>query len=160
MPWRQHEAAVLRQRAPDEEQLEMTSPRRNRQKTQEELQLAMIRVKNKGLKLSISAVAAEAGVTPGLIHNTYPDIAEQIRALRGFATRQQRDAKAAELVEAKARMRELRAERDAALADLARLASINETLREELAALRAAAGGKVVVLLPFRGTASTTALPK
>lgn len=121
-------------------------PRRSREKTREELELARLRVKNKGLKLSISAVAIEAGVTPGLIHNTYPDIAEAIREELGRATRQQRDDKIAELAEAKVRMRELRADLDGALADLAKLASINKTLRDDLATLSAAATGNVVVL--------------
>lgn len=120
--------------------------RRSREQTREELQLAMLRVRNKGVKLSISAVAAEAGVTPGLIHNTYPDIAEEIRAQVGRKTRQQRDEKAAELVEAKKRMRELREERDTAVADLAKIASIAETLRTELAPLRASATANVVIL--------------
>jgi AcrR family transcriptional regulator len=126
--------------------------RRSREKTREELQLAMLRVKNKGLKLSISAVAAEAGVSAGLIHNTYPDIAEEIREKIGRATRQQRDAKAADLKEARAKLKALREELDAAVADVARLASINETLRHEVATLRAATSGKVVVLPP-RGSA-------
>lgn len=34
-------------------------------------------------KISISAVARKAGVTPALIHNTYPDVAERIRAVSG-----------------------------------------------------------------------------
>lgn len=101
----------------------------------------MLRVKDKGLKLSISAVATEAGVSAGLIHNTYPDIAEEIRAQVGRSTRQQRDAKAAEVKEVRGRLKNLRTERDAALADVARLASINETLRQEIAMLRAAASG-------------------
>jgi AcrR family transcriptional regulator len=126
--------------------------RRSREKTREELQLAMLRIKNKGLKLSISAVAAEAGVSAGLIHNTYPDIAEEIREKIGRATRQQRDAKAADLKEARVKLRALREELEAALADVARLASINETLRQEVATLRAAASGKVFVLPP-RGSA-------
>lgn len=126
--------------------------RRSRAKTREELQLAILRVKNKGLKLSISAVAAEAGVSAGLIHNTYPDIAEEIREKIGRATRQQRDAKAADLKEASAKLKALREELETALADVARLASINETLRQEVATLRAAASGKVVVLPP-RGSA-------
>lgn len=115
--------------------------RRSRAKTREELQLAMLRVKNKGLKLSISAVATEAGVSAGLIHNTYPDIAEEIRGQVGRSTRQQRDAKAAEVKEVRGRLKNLRTERDAALADVARLASINETLRQEIAMQRAAASG-------------------
>lgn len=126
-----------------------TLPRpRSREKTREALQLAMLRVKNKGLKLTISAVAVEAGVSAGLIHNTYPDIAEEIREKIGRATRQQRDAKAADLKEAKAKLKALREELDIVMTDVARLASINETLRQEVTTLRAAASGKVVVLPP------------
>lgn len=125
--------------------------RRSRAKTRGELQLAMLRIKDKGLKLSISAVASEAGVSAGLVHNVYPDIAEEIRAQVGRGTRQQRDAKAAEVKKVREQMKILRAERDAALADVARLASINETLRQEVATLQAAASGKIVVLPPRRG---------
>ncbi|WP_374366039.1 TetR family transcriptional regulator [Piscinibacter sp.] len=120
--------------------------RRSREKTREQLQLAMLRVKNKGLKLSISAVAAEAGVSAGLIHNTYPDIAEEIRALVGRKTRQQRDDIAKELADAKKRMRELREELDTALKDLAKIASINETLRAELATIRATVASNVYLM--------------
>ena len=121
-----------------------SAPRpRSREKTRVELQLAILRVKNKGLRLSISAVAAEAGVSAGLIHNTYPDIAEEIRALMGRKIRQQRDDMAKELAEAKQRMRELREDLDTALKDLAKTVSINETLRAELATLRAIAAPNV-----------------
>lgn len=123
---------------------------RSRQKTSEDLKAAMLRVTSRGLKLSISAVAAEAGVTPGLIHNSYPDIAEEIRGRIGRTTRQQRNEKAVELVTAKARLRELRAQLDAAHADIARLASMNETLRNEVAIQKAIASGKVAVLPPQR----------
>ncbi|MBF5008761.1 TetR family transcriptional regulator [Burkholderia pseudomultivorans] len=133
---------------PAEPQTESAPRRRSRVKTREELQLAMLRVKNKGLKLSISAVATEAGVSAGLIHNTYPDIAEEIRAQVGRGTRQQRDTKAAEVKKVRAQLKILRAERDAALADVARLASINETLRQEVAKLQAVTVGKVIVPTP------------
>ncbi|AWV05615.1 TetR family transcriptional regulator (plasmid) [Burkholderia sp. JP2-270] len=122
--------------------------RRNRAKTRDELQRAMLRVKNKGLKLSISAVATEAGVSAGLVHNTYPDIAEEIRTQVGRGARQQRDAKAAEVKKVREQLKILRAERDAALADVARLASINETLRQEVETLQAVSSGKVVALPP------------
>lgn len=121
---------------------------RSRDRTKEELELAMLRVKNKGKKLTISAVASEAGVTPGLIHNTYPDIAEEIRAKVGKATRQQRDETIAELSTARKRIKELRTELDAALSDIQRLASTNETLRQEVAKLRSVGSGKVVILPP------------
>lgn len=130
----------------NQEQMPSPPKPRSRKKTGEELKLAMLRVENKGLKLSISAVATEAGVTPGLIHNTYPDIAEAIRAKVGRGIRQLRDDKAAELADAKKRLREISNERDAALADLAKIASIAEALRTELAILRASATANVVIL--------------
>ena len=121
---------------------------RNREKTREELQYAMLRVKNKGKRLTISAVATEAGVTPGLIHNTYPDIAEAIRAQVGKATRQQRDDKIAELSKERERNKELRAELETALNDIKLLSSENETLRQEVSILRATMSrdGRVVRL--------------
>ena len=121
---------------------------RSREKTREDLQAAILRVQSKALKLSISAVAAEARVHPSLIHNTYPDVAEEIRAHVGRATRQQRDAKAILLADAKATLKETRAELDQARNQITMLASINETLREELASLEAAASGNVVILTP------------
>ncbi len=112
------------------------------------MQLAILRVKNKGKKLSISAVAVEAGVSHGLIHNTYPDIAEAIRAQMGKSTRQQRDEKIAELSDARRRIKELKAELETALTDIQRLAATNETLRQEVAILRAGTSGNVLVLPP------------
>jgi AcrR family transcriptional regulator len=118
---------------------------RSRDKTKDELQLAMLRVRNNGKKLTISAVASEAGVSPGLIHNTYPDIAEAIRAEVGKGTRQQRDEKIAELSKIRERIKELRGELDVALSDIQRLASANETLRQEVAKLQSTASRKVVI---------------
>lgn len=119
---------------------------RDREKTREELGFAELRLKNKGMKISISAVALEAGVTPALIHNTYPDVAEAIRAQIGKSARKVRNDKIAELVKAKERIGELRGELKAALADLQRLASKNETLRQELETFKAMGSGNVVVL--------------
>jgi uncharacterized coiled-coil DUF342 family protein len=76
------------------------------------------------------------------------DVKVEIRAQVGRATRQQRDAKVAELTALMVQLKTLRAERDAALADVAKLASINETLRQEVATQRAAASGNVFVLPP------------
>ena len=61
---------------------------RNREKNRAELQLAMLRVMNKGEKLTICAVAREAGVTPGLMHNVFPDIVDDIRSEVYKTTRQ------------------------------------------------------------------------
>lgn len=119
---------------------------RSRDNTREQLQSAILRVKDKGKKLTISAVASEAGVTPGLIHNTYPDVAEAIRAQVGKGVRQQRDDKISELSKSCELNKELRSELNAALKDIRRLASTNETLRLEVDKLRSVVSGKVVVL--------------
>lgn len=114
--------------------------------TRSELQLAALRVKEKGQRLTISAVAREAGVTPSLIHNTYPDIAESLRAQMGRDVRQRHDAVAASLAASRQRAKSLRRELEAALADVARLASMNESLRQEVATLRAVVGANVVLI--------------
>lgn len=125
--------------------------RRDRERTKSELQLAISRVKNKGMKMSIAAVANEAGVTPSLIHNTYPDLAEEIRAQMGRATRQQRDAKAAELAGARSALKRLREALEEARRDIAKLASINETLSDEVTSLRAQVAGKVIAMPSRQG---------
>jgi AcrR family transcriptional regulator len=120
--------------------------RRDREKTKASIQLAMLRVKDKNLRLSITTVASEAGISPSLIHNSYPDLAEEIRAQVGRTTRQQRDAKAAELAQAREALREVRNRLHDAENDIAKLASINETLKDEVARLRAQVDGKVLAI--------------
>ena len=120
--------------------------------TRHELECAVLRVKNKGIKMSISAVAREAGVgTPSNIHVTYPDIAEDIRTIMRKGVRQQREAATEELKETKERNRALQADLDRAQQDLARLASINQTLRDRIALLESQAKGQVIVLADRRG---------
>ena len=53
----------------------------NRKQTIDGIEQAIEQLQASQGKLSISAVAKMAGVTPALIHNTYPDLAEKIRAL-------------------------------------------------------------------------------
>ncbi|UUZ66370.1 TetR family transcriptional regulator (plasmid) [Polaromonas sp. P1-6] len=101
--------------------------------------------------MSISAVAKVAGVTPALIHNTYPDLAEKIRGLLGKATRTQRDAKHEALVREREINRSLREELARTRADLAKLASINQVLLNEVALLKGMATGKVVSILHSKG---------
>lgn len=61
-------------------------------------------------KINITTVANEAGVTPALIHNHYPHIAESIRELGARSSRVQRDAKHGELRAAREKNRVLREE--------------------------------------------------
>lgn len=102
-------------------------------------------------KLSIAAVARVAGVTPGLIHNTYPAVAERIRTLTGKSVRAQRDLKHQALMREKEKNRALRIENEKLLADLARVASVNQRLLFEIAELKAVSNGKLVALPPKPG---------
>lgn len=130
-----------------------TVSRKSAEAREKDLRLAMYRIergraKSGEPKLSISAVAREAGVTTALIHNHYPKVAEDIRTAQGKATRAQRDAKVELLKEERSRNRDLREQLDALKADVERLASINEVLLDENATLKARLGskGKVVTL--------------
>lgn len=120
---------------------------RSRKKTFDEIQQAIAHLQAGQSKVSISAVAKAAGVTPALIHNTYPDLAEKIRGLVGKATRSQRDAKHDALVREREINRSLREELAGTRADLAKLASINQVLLNEVALLKGMATGKVVSIL-------------
>ncbi|MCY1533529.1 hypothetical protein D9M68_688600 [compost metagenome] len=99
-------------------------------------------------KLSISSVARAAGVTPGLIHNTYPAVAERIRCIMGKSVRAQRDSKHQALMTQKELNKALRAENSQLLEEIARLASVNQRLMLELAQLKGVAQGKVIELAP------------
>lgn len=98
-------------------------------------------------KVSISAVARKVGVTPALIHNTYPDVAERIRTLTGRQpdTKAQRDCDSLRALQtANKRLQHDNAELNA---DVARLASIVQTLTDEITRLRAVTTGKAVELV-------------
>ena len=124
-----------------------------RKNTAEEIQRAIGQLQGGQNKVSISAVAKVAGVTPALIHNTYPDLAEQIRSIVGKTTRAQRDAKHEALAQEREINRRLRSEITGLKVDLAKLASINQTLLNEIALVKGMASGKVVSLLQSRPVA-------
>ena len=98
-------------------------------------------------KVSISAVARKVGVTPALIHNTYPDVADRIRTLTGRQpeTKAERDGDSLRALQAaNKRLQQDNAELNA---DVARLASIVQILPDEIARLRAVTAGKAVELV-------------
>lgn len=121
-----------------------TSRGRNGAKTKEDLQCAILRLQNRGLKISISAVAREVGVAAPLIHNTYPDIAEEIRRIAGRASREQRDEKRSALVAERIANKALREAIVKLKEDLDKLASVNMTLMTQVSVLEAVAASKVV----------------
>ncbi|MEZ0208690.1 MAG: TetR family transcriptional regulator [Candidatus Paceibacterota bacterium] len=116
----------------------------NRKKTFNAIFQAIENLETNKQKISISAVAKTAGITPSLIHNTYPDVAEKIRALMGKTTRNQRDAKHEALVKAQMANRALRAELLDTRAFSAKLASNNQVLLNEIALLKGILSGKVI----------------
>lgn len=117
---------------------------RSRKQTEKRLRESIDQLQALGSKVSISAVAKAADVTPALIHNTYPDIAERIRGVIGKSTRLQRDAKHDALLKQRERNRDLRADVERLRLQAAKLASINLTLLSKLAVYEETAKGKVV----------------
>lgn len=116
---------------------------RNRDKTLLELRLALNRLQKHGVKISIAAVAKEAGVTNALLHNCYPDFAEEIRSLTGKVVRAQRNENRDLLLLEREKNRQLREQIDSQMKDIVKLASINESLRAEISLHKAIANGKV-----------------
>lgn len=121
---------------------------RSRMKTLDALNKAIDSIIANNEKLSIASVARAASVTSGLIHNTYPEVAERIRILMGKSARTQRDSKHQALINEKAKNRALRAEKDQLLIELAQLVSVNQRLIFEMAKLKALSGGNMAELTP------------
>ena len=120
--------------------------------TEKELKNALIRLKHgrpkvvdKRRKISISALAEEAGVSDSTIHNRYPEIAAEIREIIGKEHKSQRDEKNEKLKTQKSKNKELREYIQQLESDVRKLTSINATLSNENAQLKAEmASGKVL----------------
>lgn len=98
-------------------------------------------------KVTIAAVAREAGVSTALIHNHYPAVAEAIREIQGRSSRTMRDAKHQDLIAERQKSAGYRQENEELKAKLASIASINEVLLEENGALKAKLKDRGVVEL-------------
>ncbi|TNI83010.1 TetR family transcriptional regulator [Aeromonas sobria] len=105
------------------------------------------RAKTDEKKVTIAAVAREAGVSAALIHNHYPNIAEAIREVQGRSSRAQRDVKHQALRAEREKGRALRLEIEELRAKVASLASINEVLIEENRFLKAKLNNTGVISL-------------
>lgn len=126
-----------------------------RDKTLQELLLALHRIErgtprivDPKRKLSILAVAEEAGVHATTIHTRYPDIAEQVRKRKARTSRMQRDEKAQELHEARQNNRELRRQLAELAALIRSLTSQNATLVMENLQMKAILRSENVRFLP------------
>ncbi|WP_137819863.1 TetR family transcriptional regulator [Pseudomonas sp. 2FG] len=101
-------------------------------------------------KVSIAAVAREAGVSTSLIHNYYPSIAEAIREIQGRSSRAMRDVKHQDLIAERKKSAAYRQEIEELRAQVANLASINEVLLDENHVLKAKMNDRKVVDLAAR----------
>lgn len=120
----------------------MNSDRKSAAQREKDFRLAIYRIESGrartgSAKLSISAVAKEAGVSSSLIHNHYPTIAEEIRSRLSGRGGKSQGAASNETRAVQALIKRLRVELRQARVDLRALASINEMLLLELDALRA-----------------------
>lgn len=123
---------------------------RNKTKTLQALEKAIVSLESSGQKVSFTAVAREVGIDPSAIHKVYPDLAEKIRSIAGKGTRKQRDQALVDLANARLVIKELRSDIKRFQLDLARIASLNETLGNENAKLTAELAGKVATLIDKR----------
>lgn len=99
-------------------------------------------------KLSIAAVAEEAGVSRATIHNNHAALAERIREAGNKTARAQRDKKNTALKELKAKYQALREEHRHIRELNQEMASEMATLLAENLRLRAIAENKKVVKFP------------
>ncbi|WP_162864730.1 MULTISPECIES: TetR family transcriptional regulator [Pseudomonas syringae group] len=102
---------------------------------EKDLKLAIYRLQKgrahtKETKVTIAAVAREAGVSTALIHNHYPAVAEAIREIQGRSSRAVRDVKHQDLIAERQKSAAYRQEVEELKAKLASIASINEVLLE------------------------------
>ena len=131
----------------------MTTKRKPSDARERDLQLALARIQRGRThtgesKVTIAAVAREAGVSTALIHNHYPNIAEAIREAQGRSSRAQRDVKHQDLLAEREKNRMLRQENEELRVKIANLASINEVLIAETRVLKAKQSDPKVVDLP------------
>jgi AcrR family transcriptional regulator len=124
--------------------------------THKRIRLAIVRLENgkptvvaKGRKVSVAAVAEEAGVSRALIHKDYPDLMERIRGNSNKTIQRQRDEKHEKLKVERAKNRQLREKIVALTEQRDELASKNATLELENRRLAAILEAKNVTI--FRG---------
>ena len=131
----------------------MTTVRKNADVREKEIRLAIFRIERgrshtAAKRLTISAVAREAGVSSSLLHNHYPVIAEEIRVKQGASSRQKLDAKQDDLSVERVKTKALREELEDLRRQVAKLASINEMLQIENHILTIKYGNPKIASLP------------
>ncbi|MGV0962179.1 MAG: hypothetical protein ACOYB1_20340 [Limnohabitans sp.] len=121
---------------------------RNRDTTTVDLWEALARLQRTEVAPTIAALAREVGVTPALIHNRYADIANEIRRLSGREAVASDDSLKLALKREQESAKCLRAKNLDLRQQLQAMASVNESLRQELKILHATKGSTIVSLAP------------
>ncbi|MGY2270298.1 TetR family transcriptional regulator [Pseudomonas reactans] len=121
---------------------------------EKDLKLAIYRLQKgrahtKETKVTIAAVAREAGVSTALIHNHYPAVAEAIREIQGRSSRAVRDVKHQDLIAERQKSAAYRQEVEELKAKLASIASINEVLLDDNQTLKDKLRERNVIELAF-----------
>lgn len=119
---------------------------RNRDTTTADLREALARLQRTEVAPTIAALAREVGVTPALIHNRYADIANEVRRLSGREAGASEDSLKLALKRERETAKCLRAENLDLRQQLQAMASVNESLRQELRIMHATGDAKVVSL--------------
>jgi len=104
--------------------------------------------------MNISTVAREAGISAASIHNTFPDMAQAIRAKTGNSARSALDAGRVERKRLAELLRLVRECLKAAEKDVVRIASENARLVTENTVLKARLASRNVVEFPGTGLGS------
>ncbi|WP_454829722.1 TetR family transcriptional regulator [Paraburkholderia xenovorans] len=111
--------------------------------TRQALEMAIKRIRRgvtkvvpPGQRMSIAAVAREAGVSNATIHNRHPDIADMVRQLIGEVEPAKMDIERNRLKECQMKLAELRKEHAQLKIDLQRSQSMNLRLLKENELLR------------------------
>ena len=135
----------------------MKTTRKTSDSRERDLRLALARIQRGRAhtgesKVTIAAVARDAGVSTALIHNHYPNVAEAVREAQGRSSRAQRDVKHQDLIAEREKNKLLRQELEELRLKTADLASINEVLMAELRALKARSGDLKIVALSSHKT--------
>ncbi|MGC8120018.1 TetR family transcriptional regulator [Marinobacter sp. VGCF2001] len=121
--------------------------------THKRIRMAVVRLEKgkpmvveKGRKVSVAAVAEEAGVSRALIHRDYPDLMERIRGNANKVIQKQRDDKQLRLKQERFKNRQLRQKIVELTEQRNELASKNATLQLENRRLSAILESKSVTM--------------
>ncbi|MDF3883056.1 hypothetical protein [Cupriavidus basilensis] len=90
------------------------------------------------MTVTVAAVARDVNISPALIHNRYPEIAQEIRNLSGKSEKNKSENQLEQYRQLEVRLAEIKAERDELRRDVAKLASLNLALKLENESVRAA----------------------